>query len=137
MPTTAAPFKIVLPVPTVKLANVPTLVKLEFTTFEASVVPDKVPASAADEIVISPLPSKSTLFIFLTVANFAAVEAVPAVVAVVALPDKLPIKPGAVIELLNVFAPAIVWVPVDINPGFVPSAAVNVKAVPLMFPPVA
>jgi len=63
----------------------------------------------------------------------------PAVDAVVALPDKLPvtfpIKLGAVISLLNVFAPAIVCAPVETKPGFVPSAAVKVKLVPLTVPP--
>jgi hypothetical protein len=55
----------------------------------------------------------------------------PAVVAVVALPKKV----VAVTSLLNVFAPAIVCAPVEINPGFVASAAVKVKVVPLMVPP--
>lgn len=54
-----------------------------------------------------------------------------AVVAVVALPKKL----VAVTSLLNVFAPAIVCAPVEIKPGFVASAAVKVKVVPLMVPP--
>jgi len=55
----------------------------------------------------------------------------PAVVAVVALPKKF----GAVTSLLNVFAPLIVCVPVEIKPGLVASAAVNVKVVPLIVPP--
>ena len=57
----------------------------------------------------------------------------PAVVAVVALPKKL----VAVTSLLNVFAPAKVCAPVEIKPGFVASAAANVKLVPLMVPPLA
>jgi hypothetical protein len=57
----------------------------------------------------------------------------PAVVAVVAFPKKL----GAVISVLNVFAPAIVCEPVESRPGFVPSAAVKVKVVPLIVPPFA
>lgn len=69
----------------------------------------------------------------------------PAVLAVVALPDKfpvtfpvtLPIKLGAVTSLLNVFAPAIVCAPVEIKPGLVPSAAANVNVVPLTVPPFA
>lgn len=61
----------------------------------------------------------------------------PAVVAVVALPDKFPIKLGAVMSLLNVFAPAIVCAPVEISPGFDPFAAVKVSAVPLIVPPAA
>ena len=56
----------------------------------------------------------------------------PAFVAVVAFPDKLPI-----ILLLNVFAPAIVCAPVESKPGFVPSAAAIVKLVPLIVHPVA
>ena len=44
-------------------------------------VPVKVPAFAVT--VISPVPSKSTLFIFLAVANFVEVLAVPAVEAVI------------------------------------------------------
>ena len=61
----------------------------------------------------------------------------PAVVAVVALPDKLPIKLGAVTSLVNVFAPAIVCAPVEISPGFDPFAALKVSAVPLIVPPAA
>jgi hypothetical protein len=57
----------------------------------------------------------------------------PAVEAVVAFPKKL----GAVISVLNVFAPAIVCEPVESRPGFVPSAAVKVKVVPLIVPPFA
>jgi hypothetical protein len=57
----------------------------------------------------------------------------PAVVAVVALPKKF----GAVTSLLNVLAPLNVCVPMEINPGLVPSAAVNVNVVPLMVPPFA
>ena len=60
---------------TVKLANVPTLVKLEPVTVEFNVVPVNVPASTFT--VISTLPSKSTLFIFLAVANLVAVPALP------------------------------------------------------------
>jgi hypothetical protein len=57
----------------------------------------------------------------------------PAVVAVVALPKKL----VAVTSPLNVFAPAIVCAPVEIKPGLVALAAVNVKVVPLIVPPLA
>ena len=56
----------------------------------------------------------------------------PAVVAVAALPVKLPM-----ILLLNVLAPAIVCAPVEIKPGLDASAAVNVKLVPLIVPPAA
>ena len=61
----------------------------------------------------------------------------PAVVAVVALPVNAPVKFGAVTLLLNVFAPAIVCAPVEINPGLVSSAAAKVSPVPLMLPPTA
>ena len=70
---------------TVRFANVPTLVKLEPVTVDFKVFPVKVPASAVAVIVISPLPSNATPFIFLAVANLVAVDAVPADVAVVAL----------------------------------------------------
>ena len=56
---------------TVALVNVPTLVKLDPVTVDFIVVPVNVPASAVT--VMSPLPSKSTLFIFLAVVNFVAV----------------------------------------------------------------
>ena len=91
-PTITFPF-------TVALVNVPTLVKLDPITVEFKVAPVKVPASAVT--VISPLPSKSTLFIFLAVANFVAVVAVPAVVAVVAVLALPLIDP--VMVVLNVF----------------------------------
>ena len=62
---------------TVKLAKVPTLVKLELVTVDFNVVPVKVPASAVAEIVISALPSKGTPLIFFGAANFVAVAAFP------------------------------------------------------------
>ena len=83
-----AAFPVILPtigLVTVKFANVPTLVKLEPVIVDFKLVPVKVPASAVEVIVISPLPSNATPFIFLAVANFVADVAVPAVVAVVAL----------------------------------------------------
>ena len=40
-------------------------------------------------------------------------------------------------SLPKVFAPAIVWAPVDSKPGFVPSAAVKVSDVPEIVPPAA
>ena len=64
---------------TVKFVNVPTLVKLELVTVDFKVVPVNVPASADDVTVISPLPSKSTPLIFLAVANFVAVAALPVI----------------------------------------------------------
>ena len=69
---------------TVAFDKIPTLVKLDPVTVDFKVVPVNVPASAVT--VISPLPSNATPFIFLDVANFVAVLAVPAVVAVAALP---------------------------------------------------
>ena len=77
---------------TVKLANVPTLVKLEPVTVATKVVPVNVPASAEAVMLIFSLPSNATPFIVLAVANLVAVPAlpvvvvaVPAVVAVVAV----------------------------------------------------
>jgi hypothetical protein len=64
--------------------SVPTLVKLEPVTVDFKVVPVKVPASAVT--VISPVPSNATPLMFLGVINFAEAEAVPAIVAVAALP---------------------------------------------------
>ena len=66
---------------------------------------------------------------------FEVADILPAKVDVVAFPDKFPIKLGAVISLLNVLAPPIVCAPVEIKPGFVASAADNVKLVPLIVPP--
>jgi hypothetical protein len=74
-PTINFPLLVIAPVD--KLAIVPTLVKLEPVTVEFNVVPVKVPASADDVIVISPLPSNATPFIFLAVANLVAVPALP------------------------------------------------------------
>ena len=64
------------------------VVKLEFTTFAARVVPDNVPAAAA--MVTSALPSKATPLIFLVAANF---------VAVLALPVKAPVNPVDVTDV--------------------------------------
>ena len=70
-------FFVLLPVPPLATAKVvpfqtpavivPTLVKFELTTFDARVVPVRVPAFAA--IVISAVPSNATPLIFLGVAN--------------------------------------------------------------------
>ena len=69
---------------TVKFANVPTLVKLDARTLLASVAPVKFEAAATAEIVISALPSKSTLLIFLGAANFVAVAALPVTLPAIA-----------------------------------------------------
>ena len=58
---------------------VPTLVKLDPVIVAFNVVPDKVPASAIAEIVISALPSNATPLIFFVAANFVAVAALPVV----------------------------------------------------------
>ena len=79
---------------TVKFANVPTLVKLDARTLLASVAPVKVEASATAEIVISALPSKSTLLIFLGAANFVAVAALP-----VTLPTIVEVKVWAPVKV--------------------------------------
>ena len=72
------PFATVIAVPFhIPLVIVPTPVKLEPVTVAFNVVPFKVPASAVVGIVISPVPSKSTLLIFLAVASFVAVAALP------------------------------------------------------------
>ena len=84
-------FAMAVPLQT-PLVIVPTLVKLEFTTLLAKVVPVKVFASAA--IVISALPSNATPLIFFVVANFVAVDALPArlpTTSPVTLPVKLPV----------------------------------------------
>jgi hypothetical protein len=63
--------------PVDKLAIVPTLVKLEPVTVAFNVVPESVPAAAGT--VMSALPSNATPLIFLDVANFVAVAALPVV----------------------------------------------------------
>ena len=74
---------------------------------------------------MSALPSNATPLIFLGAANFVAVAA-------------LPIKLGAVMSLLNVFAPAIVCDPLVSIPPFVASAGVKINSVvPLIVAPLA
>ena len=78
---TVAAFPVIEPamaLVTVKLVKVPTEVKLEPTIVEFKEVPVKVPAAAVT--VMSVLPSKSTVLIFLAVANFVAVPAFPVIV---------------------------------------------------------
>ena len=72
--------------PIFKAVRIPTVVRLELKTFVASVSPVKVPAAAVT--TIGDPPVKVTPLIVLPVAN---------VVAVVALPDKAPLKVAAVI----------------------------------------
>ena len=75
-----AAFPLILPFigfVTVKFDKVPTDVKLELITVAFKVVPVSVPAFAA--IVISPVPSNATSFIFLDVKNLVAVAALPVV----------------------------------------------------------
>ena len=75
-----AAFPFILPsivLVTVKFDKVPTDVKLELTTVEFKEVPVSVPAFAA--IVISPVPSNATPFIFMEVANFVVVAEFPVV----------------------------------------------------------
>ena len=62
---------------TVKLVNVPTLVKLEPVTVDFKVLPVNVPASAVT--VISPVPSNATPLMFFGVSNLVAVAALPVV----------------------------------------------------------
>ena len=84
----------------VRLARVPTEVRLEVTTVLFSSVPLSVPAAAVT--VIAPVPSKSTPFIALAVANAVAVAAFPVQdpdepeVLPVTFPVKFPTKEVAV-----------------------------------------
>jgi hypothetical protein len=107
---------------------VPTLVKLEPVTVDFNVFPDNVPASA--DRVIFAVPSNGTSFIFLAVANFVAVPALPVVVvadvAVAALPVILPTIGLVTVKLVKV--PTLVKlepVTVDFNvfPDNVPASA--------------
>ena len=68
---------------TVKFVKVPTLVKLEPITVEFNAVPVNVPAAAGR--VISAVPSNAIPLIFLAVANFVAVAALPTEAKSVAL----------------------------------------------------
>ena len=77
---------------TVKFVKVPTDVKDELTTVLFKVVPDNVPASAVT--VISEEPSNAMPLMFFVAANLVAVAAN---VAVLALPDRGPENPVAVI----------------------------------------
>ena len=86
-PVTLSAVPVTLPaigLVTVKLVNVPTLVKPEAVTVDFKVVPVNVSAdatpAAADEIVISVLPSNATPLIFIAVANLVAVPALPVMV---------------------------------------------------------
>jgi hypothetical protein len=112
-----------VPITSPKFALAPAAVVAPVPPFAtATVVPLHVP-----EVIVP------TVFKFDKDVNVVLAVAVifPAVVAVVALPKKF----VAETSLLNVFAPAIVCVPVEINPGLFASAAVNVKNVPLIVPP--
>ena len=80
-PVVEPELPVILPVigaVTVKLAKVPTLVKLEPVTVDFNVVPVNV--SAAAGAVISALPSKATPLIVFAVANLVAVAALPVIV---------------------------------------------------------
>jgi hypothetical protein len=99
---------------------VPTLVKLEPVTVAFNVLPVKVPAAAVT--VISALPSNATPLMFLGVANFVAVAALPVVepelpvtlpamglvtVRLVSVPTLVRLEPVTVaLRLLPVKAPA-------------------------------
>ena len=113
-----------------KLVNAPAAVVAPVPPFDKAIV---VPLQIPEVIVPTVFKFANEVIVVFVVAII-----FPAVDAVVALPDKLPvtfpIKLGAVISLLKVFAPAIVCEPIEINPGLVPSAAANVKLVPLMLP---
>ena len=81
------------------MVKVPTLVKLELTTFGASVLPVNVPASTVT--LIGALPSNGTPLMFLGVASFVAFAARSAVAA---FPVMLP-----VMGLVKIFTPPTVW----------------------------
>ena len=109
---------------TVKLVKVPTLVKLDPVTVDFKVVPVNCSAATAAEILMSPLPSNATPFIFLAVANLVAVPAVVALVAVAALPVMLPAIGLVTVKLVKV--PTLVKLdPVTVDFRLVP---VNVPA---------
>jgi hypothetical protein len=112
-----------VPITSPKFALAPAAVVAPVPPFaNAIVVPLQVP-----EVIVP------TVFKFDNDVNvvFEVAVILPAVVAVVALPKKF----GAVTSLLNDLAPLIVCVPMEINPGLVPSAAANVNVVPLIAPP--
>jgi hypothetical protein len=77
---------------TVKLAKVPTDVKLELVTVDFKLVPVSVPASAV--IVMLLVPSNATPLIFLEVTNFVVVAALPFTLPLIVLVtvkfDKVP-----------------------------------------------
>ena len=121
------------------LASAPKLVKAAAAVV-APVPPFAIAISVALQVpeVIVPIVFKfdrEVNVVFVVAVIFPAVDAVVALP--VTFPVQLPIKLGAVKSLLNVFTPAIVCAPVEIKPGFVPFAAVNVKEVPLIVPPAA
>ncbi len=89
---------------TVKLVKVPTLVKIDTVTVDFKVVPVKVPASAVEVIVMSPLPSNATPFIFLAVANLVADPAVPS-------PFVIPPILVLVINIILQHWPLAIWEP--------------------------
>jgi hypothetical protein len=128
-----SPVKVVVAV--ADITSVP-ITKPRFVLAPAAVVAPVPPFATAIVVPLHvPEVIVPTVFKFDKDVNVVFVVAVilPAVVAVVAFPKKF----GAETSLLNVLAPAIVCVPVEINPGLVASAAVNVKVVPLIVPPFA
>ena len=120
---------------TVKLAKVPTLVKLEPVIVEFKVVPVKVPASAEAEIVISLLPSNGTPLIFLGAANFVAVAALPFTLPAIGLVTVKLVKVPTLVklELVTVdFKVVPVKVPASAEAEIVISAVPS-KGIPLIF----
>ena len=100
---------------------------------DESVVPVKVPAFAVR--VISLLPSNATPLIFFAVANFVAVDAVPAsvaVVAVAALPFIFPTIGLVTVKLDNV--PTLVKLePITLDAKLVPAKVSALTAAALIF----
>ncbi len=124
---------------TVRLAKVPTLVKLLVTTVGFSVVPVKVPAAAVT--VIGAEPSKFTPLIVFPGDNFVAVAALP--VIFVWSPVLVPERFDAVIAPVNVLAPPIVWAVVrstkfcvaePVPPRAIATSPVTLVAVPVTEP---
>ena len=105
VPVTFAAFPVTLPTigaVTVKFTSVPTLVKLDPVTVDFKVVPVNCSAAVAADMVISPVPSNAIPFIFLAVANFVAVAALPVVF-------NFKFKAACVTMLIGLFASLVLF----------------------------
>jgi hypothetical protein len=98
---------------TVRLPSVPTEVREEESTFAASVLPVKVPASDVAVMLILEVPSKATPLIVLGVANAVAVAALPVTLPEIgAVTVRLPSVPTEVREEESTFAASVLPVKV-------------------------